>query len=199
MLPSSCPDVQNLKSHCLQVSQQQFCAITNSASHQLSTIRAIHGINKSIPTIKPTVFPQNISPGKSTNSPQTEPRQDHIPCPQTRIHCSQCSAPGDTTATFTTAGFITPSATLHSLKIGYFLLHCVDSSPQSPSADFMLILDGALTKITIISDFIVFPSAPASPIFHMDSLLTAVLFLIIPQLQAHSNTSNSFHFTNQVK
>lgn len=61
MPPFQCPNVQNLKSHCLQVSQQ-FCVKTNSASHQPTAIRAVCGINKSIPTIKPTVFPQNILP-----------------------------------------------------------------------------------------------------------------------------------------
>lgn len=50
-----CADVQNLKSHCLQVSQQ-FCVITNSASHQLP---AGYLWNKSIHTYHK---PHNVPP-----------------------------------------------------------------------------------------------------------------------------------------
>lgn len=68
MLPSECPDVQNLNSHCLQFSQQ-FCVTTNSASHQLPAIRAVCETKKSIPTTNPQCSPRTSSPGKSTKSP----------------------------------------------------------------------------------------------------------------------------------
>lgn len=103
MLPSECPDVQNLNSHCLQFSQQ-FCVTTNSASHQLPAIRAVCETKKSIPTTNPQCSPRTSSPGKSTKSRDWASAESHPT--STNLHpCSQCSAPGDTTATFSTMGF----------------------------------------------------------------------------------------------
>lgn len=161
MPPSEHPDVQNLKSHCLQVSQQ-FCVTTNSASHQLPATNYLW--NKEIHIYHKTQCSPEPPP---LGNPQRTQRlklsriisHSHKPAPTAPSLLLQ----GTPQPPSLLQAFTTPSASLHSLKISSFLLHYVNSSLQSPSADFMLILDGALTKNSIISGFIVFPSTFASP------------------------------------
>lgn len=142
------------------------------------------------------MFPQNLLPWEIHKEPVTEPQQSHIPHPQTCTPAPSAQLQGTPQPPSVPWAFTTSPATLHSLKIGYFLLHCVDSSSQSPSADFYAHLGWSSDQN---QHHFRFHCLSQHPCFHMDSLLTAVSFLIIPQLQAHSNKSNSFNFTNQGK
>lgn len=161
MLPSECPDVQNLNSHCLQFSQQ-FCVTTNSASHQLPAIRAVCETKKSIPTTNPQCSPRTSSPGKSTKSPWLSlsrvTSHIHKPAPllpvlSSRGHHSHLQYHGLSQhhlPHFTPWKSVISSSTVWTPPLSL------------PQQIFMLILDGALTKISIISGFIVFPSTLAS-------------------------------------
>lgn len=82
------------------------------------------------------MFPQNLLPWEIHKEPVTEPQQSQIPHPQTCTPAPSAQLQGTPQPPSVPWAFTTSPATLHSLKIGYFLLHCVDSSSQSPSADF---------------------------------------------------------------